>query len=214
VKPSKQYESALDACKKHHATSKTYSGKLLRPHIAFIKEIVQRLSCTSILDYGCGKGSQYTFFMPMHGVTVEEYLGVPVTKYDPAWPPFADEPVGKFDLVICSHTLGVIPITDLEWVIDRLYSLANKALYIADQLGPSKKQVVANKLDFLPPDLTVEAYTDLLYRPDSDLEVTLGTLNRHTTNTIEHVRSTGHEGWPRWRPVEWSWARQMDISWA
>ncbi|MDF3212152.1 hypothetical protein P3C35_30750, partial [Mesorhizobium sp. LMG15046] len=52
--------------------------------------------------------------------------------------PFAAEPIGKFDLVICTHVLGSIPVLDLPWVLDRLYSLSNKALSIAQNTPPTK----------------------------------------------------------------------------
>ncbi|TIW21211.1 MAG: class I SAM-dependent methyltransferase [Mesorhizobium sp.] len=153
MKPSTQYLAALDDAKRHHAAHKTYSGKFLRPHAPFIKEIIDRLGCQTILDYGCGKGEQYlwrnadeTGSIPV-GMTIEEYWGISVTKYDPAYPPFAAEPVGKFDLVICTHVLGSIPVLDLPWVVDRLYSLSSKALYIAEKIAPVKKKV------FQKPDL-------------------------------------------------------------
>lgn len=153
MKPSPEYLAALEDSKRHHASSKTYSGKLLRPHAPVIKEMIDRLGCESILDYGCGKGSQYTWrnadptgSIPV-GMTIEEYWGVPVTKYDPAYPPFAAEPMVKFDMVICTHVLGAIPTLDLPWVVDRLYSLSNKALYIAEKIAPVKKKV------FQKPDL-------------------------------------------------------------
>ncbi|CDX26701.1 hypothetical protein MPL3356_60504 [Mesorhizobium plurifarium] len=144
---SAEYFAALEASKRHHASNKTFSGRFLRPHAPFIKEIIDRLGCTSILDYGCGKGAQYTWrntdpagAIPV-GMTIEEFWGVEVTKFDPAYPPFAAEPTGTFDLVICTHTLGSIPVRDLPVIVDRLYSLANKALYIAEKLAPVKKQV-------------------------------------------------------------------------
>ncbi|TIX28907.1 methyltransferase domain-containing protein [Mesorhizobium sp.] len=153
MKPSEQYLAALADATRHHAEHKTYSGKFLRPHAPVIKEMVDRLGCKTILDYGCGKGEQYTWrnadqtgSIPV-GMTIEEYWGVPVTKFDPAYPPFAAEPMGKFDLVICTHVLGSIPVLDLPWVVDRLYSLSNKALYIAEKIAPVKKKV------FQKPDL-------------------------------------------------------------
>lgn len=149
---SPEYHRALSEATAHHASSKTYSGKFLRPHAPFIKEVIDRLGCASILDYGCGKGAQYSWVshgadasIP-EGMTIEEFWGVPVTKYDPAYPPFAAEPVGKFDLVICTHTLGAIPRSDLPTVIDRLHSLAAKALYIAEKIGPVKKQVYSQEI--------------------------------------------------------------------
>ena len=177
---SQSYKEALADCTKHHATSATFSGKFIRPHAPFIKEIVDRLGCQSILDYGCGKGEQYrwrnnaeTGSIPI-GMTLEEYWGVPVTKYDPAWPPYSAEPVGKFDLVICSCVLRWIPGPDIPSVVDRLYSLGGKALYIAEKLGPVKKK---DKVRFEMVDYDAQGWARVLKR-NSDLEVTLATRIR------------------------------------
>ena len=175
--PSEDYRRSLDECRKHHESSKTYSGKLLRPHAPFIKAIIDRHDCRSVLDYGAGKGVQYRWVcdtpigsIPV-GMTIEEYWGISVTKYDPAYPPFAAEPQGQFDLVICTHVLGSIPDGDLGWVIDRLHALARKAIYVAEKLGPVKKR-------FLPvKSRTADDWAALLRR-DSPVEVTLATRIR------------------------------------
>lgn len=186
--PSQQYEAALEASKKHHAENKTFSGKLFRPHAPYVKGIIDRLGVGSILDYGCGKGLQYqwrcdkpTSQIPL-GMTIEEYWGVPVTKYDPAYPPYAEEPTGKkFDLVICTHTLSTIPISDLGWVVDRLHLLADKAIYIAEQLGPIKKKLADRSLD--PVGWTKDQWLKALRR-DSPIEVTLSLRSRTSEGTI------------------------------
>jgi SAM-dependent methyltransferase len=177
--PSADYQRALQECQQHHASSKTFSGRLLRPHAPFIKAIIDRLGCTSILDFGCGKGLQYEWVshgddasIPA-GQTLETYWGVPVTKYDPAYPPFAAEPVGTFDLVLCTHTLGSIPKADLPWVIDRLHALANKGLYVAEKLGPVHKTVVSQP-ELFPRGWTHAQWKAAIKRRNG-LEVTLST---------------------------------------
>lgn len=139
--PSKAYNRALEEAKRHHAGSKTYSGLFLRPQKAFLLDLIARLGIKSALDYGCGKGEQYRWVDPRDGKTLEEAFGFEVTKYDPAWPPYAAEPQGSFDLVICTHVLGSIPIPDLPWAIGRLHDLATKAVFIAERIGPPKKKV-------------------------------------------------------------------------
>lgn len=174
---SNNYYEALEAAKKHHASSKTYSGKLLRPHVFYIKELIERLQIGSILDYGCGKGAQYEWKMPSeNGKNVEEYWGLDVTKYDPAWPAFATEPVGKFDLVICTHTLGSIPLSDRSSVIDKLYDFAWKGLYIAEKIGPIKKGVHSKNDNF--PEWGREEWAAALRRKDQDVLCFLSTRER------------------------------------
>lgn len=147
---SPAYHRALKEAQAHHQSSKTYSGKFLRPHAPAIKHLIERWSAKSLLDYGCGKGRQYEWVshgedasIPK-GMTIEQYWGIPVTKYDPAYPPFAAEPKGpddNFDLVICTHVLGSIPTADLPAVFEDLISYAGCAVYIAEKIGPVRKQV-------------------------------------------------------------------------
>lgn len=143
------YLHCLAEARQHHAQSKTYSGKFLRPHAPLIKQLIDELGgATSILDYGCGKGAQYEWVshggdasIPQ-GMTIEQYWGVPVTKFDPAYPPFEVEPLDQqFDIVICTHSLGSIPVGDLPWVLMKLFHYARKAVYIAEKIGPVRKQV-------------------------------------------------------------------------
>ena len=145
MKPSPAYHAALEASKQVHK-GKQFTGKFLRPHAPFIKEIIDRLGCKTVLDYGCGKGQQYEWIIPSTGQTIEQFWGVSVTKYDPAYKKFEAEPEGTFDLVICTQVLGAIPVSDISWVIDRLYSLANKALYISERLGDARKVLGDNDL--------------------------------------------------------------------
>lgn len=146
-RPSEHYIRALAEAREHHLSSKTYSGKFLRPHAPYIKALIDRLGCRSVLDYGCGKGRQYEWRSDQdgqavpRGQTIEEYWGVPVTKYDPAWGPFALKPEGRFDLVICTHTIGSIPIPDLPWVTLDIQRYAREAVYYAEKLGEVRKRV-------------------------------------------------------------------------
>lgn len=136
---SQTYEQALEDVRAHHQRSKTYSGSLALFHVQAINQIVEAFNAQTILDYGCGKGLQYD---PPH--RVDEVWGVPVTKYDPGWPPYQTEPRGKFDLVICTHVLGCVPTIDLPTFLDRLYCFAAKAVYVGELIGPTKKRVFRN----------------------------------------------------------------------
>lgn len=147
--PSKQHAEAVAEGARHHASSKTYSGSLMRPHVPFLENLIRRRLCRSAIDYGCGKGVQYEWRDPKTGNrTIEERFGFAVFKYDPCYPPFAEEPPPSvtFDLVICTHTLALIPEQDLDWVIHRLHRLAGRrgAVFIAEKIGERKKGEVAD----------------------------------------------------------------------
>lgn len=136
--PSSAHAAAVAEGARHHQNSKTYSGSLMRPHVPFLTGMISRLGVKSALDYGCGKGAQYEW-RPEGGATIEELWGFEVRKYDPCYEPFAAEPEGSFDLVICTHTLSLVPRGDLDWVIGRLYGFARKAVFIAEKIGGRKK---------------------------------------------------------------------------
>lgn len=138
---SAAYQRRLAEAREHHATTKTYSGRFLRSHKPALSHLIATLGISSALDYGCGKGEQYRWVDPEDGMTLEQAWGFEVAKFDPAWPPYAAEPEGEFDLVLCTHTLGSIPIEDHSWVIARLIGHARKMVYIAEKLGPIKKGV-------------------------------------------------------------------------
>jgi hypothetical protein len=70
-----------------------------------------------------------------------------VRKYDPCYAPYAAEPEGPFDLVICTHTLSLVPLHDLDWVLTRLYGFASKAVFVAEKIGGRKKAEVADPVE-------------------------------------------------------------------
>lgn len=162
------YFRALDDATKYHSSTDKFSGKFLRPHAKHIKTIIQQYDIKSILDYGCGKGLQYTWVIPNanieqwgdgaelergsdlvpHGKTLEEYWGINVTKFDPAFPAFAEEPRKAHDLVIVSHVLGAIPVIDLPVIIERIFSLTNKYTFIVEAIGrPKKRWLTDDEID-------------------------------------------------------------------
>jgi hypothetical protein len=141
---SDEYVRAIAEGARHHADSKTYSGSLLRPHKPYLIERSRALGCRSGVDIGAGKGVQYEWIDPSDGLTIEQALGFDIVKHDPCWPPFAAEPQGPFDMAICTHTISLIPMTDLEWFTQRLFGYATKFLFVAEKIGDRKKGDVAD----------------------------------------------------------------------
>ena len=208
--PSPAYLAALEDSKQIHK-GKTFTGRFLRPHAPFVKEIIDRLGIKTVLDYGCGKGQQYEWVMERHGCTIEEWWGVKVTKYDPAYPPFAAEPEGTFDLVICTQVLGSIPVSDRAWVIDRLYGLSTMAIYVSERLGGARKVVGDNSQRGA--DWTEADWVKAMTRPEIR-EVTLATRVRQEDDQkiTSHIRSFGGDQWYR---VEWpEGVKALNHKWA
>ena len=218
MKPSPAYHAALEASKHVHK-GKQFTGKFLRPHAPFIKEIIDRLGCKTVLDYGCGKGQQYEWVIPSTGQTIEQFWGATVTKYDPAYPPFAKEPEGKFDLVICTQVLGAIPVSDIPWVVDRLYALADKAIYVSERLGDARKVLGDNSLR--PTEWDEFEWTDALFREEfaHDIEVTLALraivdgekiTTHHRPEHVYTYPTVDDDHYDSGSDYDWSW---VDVEW-
>lgn len=188
---SEAYYACLAAATQHHATSKTYSGKLFRPHARYVYDMLQRLAANSVLDYGCGKGSQYKWIS--HGgdatvpadMTIEQFWGLAVHKYDPAWPPYADRPHRTFDVVLCTHTLGAIPVQDLDAVLEEIFSFANRGVFIAEKIGDPNKRVYDDTGFEMPYGWQRENWENLI-RPHlrTNLEVHLATRQNGSNGVI------------------------------
>lgn len=186
MKPSPDYLRALELSKEQHRESKTYSGKFVRPYRGEIAAIITRLGCKTALDYGCGKGLQYSWVSP-EGLTLEQFWGLEVQKYDPAHPDFDTEPVGSFDIVICSHVLNVIPLPDLDWVIDRLYSLADKAVFIVNAVcsPPQKPNKARWRVENTAVNWTTAEWLErLASRKTKPIEVHLVTKSKDPTQMV------------------------------
>lgn len=175
--PSSRYHEALRASTEFHATHKTFNGRFFLRYIDDVRKVIDDFECRTLLDYGCGKGKQWEAILPPEnadenwephagspGMCAADYLGVKVTKYDPAYPPFAAEPQGKFDIVVCTQVLGSIPIIDLPWAVDRLYAFANDAVFVGERLGPVKKLVHAHMRAEMPYEWTRDQWEGVLRR--------------------------------------------------
>lgn len=199
---SESHRQAVAEGAEHHRNNKTYSGSLMRPHVPYLERLIGRLEIRSALDYGCGKGVQYDWRDPEVGHrTIEERFGFPVFKYDPCWPPFAAEPEGCFDLVICTHTASLIPLDAQEWFLRRLYGFAAKTLFIAEKIGERKKGEVGDP-ENRAIGWTVQQWLDRL-APFADEFAQIETVFSSRERTEAGVITT------RWRRSGGEWAGEV-----
>jgi len=164
--PSCFYFDALRASRELHARSKKFNGRFLIRYLAGLEPLIRLLDCRTLLDYGCGKGVQWDR-LRVDGLPLAEHLGVEVTRYDPAWPAFADEPRGQFDIVVCTQVLGSIPIPDLSWVADRLLGLAAKAVFVGERIKPPRKVTFDSMKDQMPHGWSHDQWLALLRSRDA-----------------------------------------------
>jgi len=111
---------------KIHNNPSLYSGDYTEFHGNKIKELIIANNCLSILDYGSGKGQQYT----VDNIHIKYFNGILPTLYDPAVPNIDILPAGTFDLVVCTDVLEHIPESLLDEVLSEIYSKAKFCVYL------------------------------------------------------------------------------------
>lgn len=177
--PSKDYYEVLNTVRAFHEAKKLYTGRFIRFYVGSIKKLIDELDCKTMLDYGCGKGHQWVepydpkkgFYNPERmpdvepfGQPLDQYLNVQVTKYDPGVKEFERQPQGKFDIVVATQVIGAIAQADMQWAVDHMFSLANKAVLIGERGdgGNTKKRFFDKVKHLLIHDWTYEDYANLL----------------------------------------------------
>lgn len=120
---------------------KNWTGADSKNYHNQIRYLMDKYDARTVLDYGCGKGYQYTQLLEYgidDGVGSEPMTfqtrinAESVYKYDPCVPEFEELPPtgSKFDAVICTQVLGSIPDADVEMVARRLAAFATKFVFI------------------------------------------------------------------------------------
>lgn len=105
-----------------------------------IGAMLKEHGCVSVLDYGSGKGRQYT------EAKIHEKWGVPMpTLYDPGAGinagmfEFINNSTDRYDAVICCDVLEHLEGKELLRVVGDVLSLANRAAFFAVSCRPAKK---------------------------------------------------------------------------
>lgn len=151
--PSNRYKNLIAQYKMLHTEGErklgippdqTFTGYSLLPHVDHIKRLIQKYDANHILDYGCGKGAQYT--IPIIDVGLQEkellvdYWNITgVHCYDPCVEEFSELPSGNFDGVISTDMLEHCSEEDVSWIVDEMFSFANSFLYTNIACYPAKK---------------------------------------------------------------------------
>ena len=162
--PSSYYlESVVKGREFQKNNDKNWSGADSKNYNNQIRFLMDKYQAQTVLDYGCGKGLQYTI-PACYGLddgtvtepmTFQERINArSVFKYDPCVPGFDQlpAPTTKFDAVICTQVLGSIPDADLSWVSNLIAGYAAKFVFIG--LHNPAKSVKAKKLMYHPLQVT------------------------------------------------------------
>lgn len=109
-----------------------FAGLSVVQHAEQIKNLIYETDSESVLDYGCGKGHQYS----RHGI--HEEWGIDLRLYDPAVPGFTSAPKPA-DGVICCDVMEHIPEHEVRGVIKAIMGLAKKFVFFVVCTRASKK---------------------------------------------------------------------------
>lgn len=127
--------SLIDQYKELHAEShKRFRGYTTKLIVADVARLVEETGAKTLLDYGCGKGFQYSE-RSLH----LQWGGILPTLYDPGVPEFSEKPKMKFDGVLCCDVMEHIPKDDVPKVLNDIFRYATKFVALQIFLGPSKK---------------------------------------------------------------------------
>ena len=99
-----------------HKNHKHYTGKSIKTGLPHIVKLVEETKPRRLLDYGCGKGQQYS----VHKVH-EAWGGLKPHCFDVGVPAFSDEPTGYFDGVICTDVMEHIDPADVDTILDDIF---------------------------------------------------------------------------------------------
>ena len=95
---------------------------------AKVEELAADLRASTVLDYGCGKGS------------LAKALSLPCAEYDPAIPG-KDAMPEPADLVVCTDVLEHVEIECVDAVLSHIGSLAQMAALICVSCIPGSKRL-------------------------------------------------------------------------
>jgi len=120
----------------HHAQDDNFfmgNGKLFKSHANKMKTLIEMTGSSTLLDYGSGKGFQYST------LNTDSYWNVSVDCYDFAIPEFKTLQDKKYDGVMCMDVFDLVPEEEVDQALTEIFSRATKFVYIVIRNWPSKK---------------------------------------------------------------------------
>lgn len=122
-----------DEYKKLHE-QQHFSGYSVLPLKTNIYQLVKHTNSKTLLDYGSGKGHQYS------KSNLDHYWGVVVDCYDPGYEPFSVLPDKTYDGVVCTEVMEHIPEDEVDEALHNIFSRADKFVFMTISLKLASKK--------------------------------------------------------------------------
>ena len=122
----------IEQYKEYHADQNTnYPGNNLKPQLHHILDLITDMQPETLLDFGCGKGLQYSKWKH------HEDMGIMPSLYDPAVPEYEILPDGSFDGIISTDVMEHIPEEQIPETFDAITRRADKFVFLAIATSPA-----------------------------------------------------------------------------
>ena len=154
---------SVEKGRQYQSLGKGWAGNDVKKYKNYIRDLVKLYNAETMLDYGSGRGEQYSTAVPYPTesfgtytapMTFDQYIGVTkVTQYDPCVTGIhvLPEISSRFDAVICTQVLGSIPDDDLPTVLGLLGTYATKFCFVS-LIDPDVQQAKSNKTNIYDPE--------------------------------------------------------------
>ena len=155
-KPSAKYQELLSYYRNMHAQGYTrvvngesvytaaadaFPGNELPNYVRPVRALIRGTGARTILDYGAGKGMQYTWPIDVDGThfqSVQQFWGVDrIEMYEPALPGRDRLPSQSLDAVVCTDVLEHVPESDIPWIVDEMFSFARRFVFASVACYPA-----------------------------------------------------------------------------
>ena len=122
----------IEQYRQYHADQNTnYPGNNLKPQLHHILDLITDMQPETLLDFGCGKGLQYSKWKH------HEDMGIMPSLYDPAVPEYVELPDGPFDGIISTDVMEHIPEEQIPETFDAITRRAEKFVFLAIATAPA-----------------------------------------------------------------------------
>lgn len=117
-------EQYIEMYRHLHRRENNFPGASTAKHVGDIASLIKETNSKTLLDYGCGKGTQYTKDK-VHG----QWGGILPTLYDPAVPQHSKKPNGLWDGVLCVDVMEHIPEEAVQDVLFDVIARARRFVF-------------------------------------------------------------------------------------